>query len=243
MGTRRGTIGGGEGHERGGKRAGGTRPDRPTDGRGTGWKGRGGSACIPERRRPVCGTPARSVESRRLRHNPISSSFSDSLRPKPLARRRRRPSSSRSRPLARPSLSPSRSFFPFSLHPALALFLSLAPARSLDLVSLSLSLSLRISSFLSSSPSSHLVESRLFPTLVLFFFSRQCGVTACFAARNACVATCVPLSFLLSLSFPPSSSAPNARHYCPFHFKQRFLSLPLSFDSFLWFLIPSLSRT
>lgn len=148
MGTRRGTIGGGEGHERGGKRAGGTRPDRPTDGRGTGRKGWGGSACIPERRRPVCGTPARSVESRRLRHNPISSSFSDSLRPEPLARRRR-PSSSRSRPLARPSLSPSRSFFPFSLHPALALFLSLAPARSLDLVSLFLSLSVSPHLFLS----------------------------------------------------------------------------------------------
>lgn len=37
--------------------------------------GRGEGSRIPERRRPVCGTPARSVESRRLRHNPIPSSF------------------------------------------------------------------------------------------------------------------------------------------------------------------------
>lgn len=127
---------------------------RPTGEERGGRRGGGGSACIPERRRPVCGTPARSVESRRLRHNPISSSFSDSLRPEPLARRRR-PSSSRSRPLARPSLSLSRSFFPFSLHPALALFLSLAPARSLDLVSLSLSVSphLFLSLFLTLFPS------------------------------------------------------------------------------------------
>lgn len=43
---------------------------------------RGEGSRIPERRRPVCGTPARSVESRRLRHNPISSSFfSWSVRP------------------------------------------------------------------------------------------------------------------------------------------------------------------
>lgn len=57
------------------ERNGGTQPDRLTGGKG--------GPCIPERRRPVYGTPARSVESRRLRHNPISSSFSDSLRPKP----------------------------------------------------------------------------------------------------------------------------------------------------------------
>lgn len=144
----------GRGTRGGQARGGGPGPTaRPTgEERGGRGGGAGGSACIPERRRPVCGTPARSVESRRLRHNPISSSFSDSLRPEPLARRRR-PSSSRSRPLARPSLSPSRSFFPFSLHPALALFLSLAPARSLDLVSLSVSSHLFLSLFLTLFPS------------------------------------------------------------------------------------------
>lgn len=41
----------------------------------SGVGGRGEGSRIPERRRPVCGTPARSVESRRLRHNPISLSF------------------------------------------------------------------------------------------------------------------------------------------------------------------------
>ena len=47
----------------------GRRGERPGEG------SRGEGSRIPERRRPVCGTPARSVESRRLRHNPISSSF------------------------------------------------------------------------------------------------------------------------------------------------------------------------
>lgn len=68
----------------------------------TGGTGAGAEACIPERRRPVCGTPARSVESRRLRHNPISSSFSDSLRVPPLLAC---PSSSCPQPLARFALS------------------------------------------------------------------------------------------------------------------------------------------
>lgn len=49
-----------------------------------GERARGEGCRIPERRRPVCGTPARSVESRRLRHNPIPSSFSNrSLGPGP----------------------------------------------------------------------------------------------------------------------------------------------------------------
>lgn len=40
-----------------------------------GGRGPARGSRIPERRRPVCGTPARSVESRRLRHNLIPSSF------------------------------------------------------------------------------------------------------------------------------------------------------------------------
>lgn len=132
-----------------------------------------GASDITQSRRP---SPIRCVPSR---------SLAAVVRPRRVRDRSRAP-------LFLP-LAPS---FPFLFTPLSNSFsLSRPRARSTS----SLSLSLRISSFLSFLPSSHLVESHLFPTLVLFFFSRQCGVTAYFAARNACVATCVPLSFLLSL--------------------------------------------
>lgn len=136
-----------------------------------------GASDITQSRRP---SPIRCVPSR---------SLAAAVRPRRVRDRSRAP-------LFLP-LAPSSLFLFTPLSHSFSL--SRPRARSTSSLSFSL-LSLRISP----SPSSHLVESRLFPTLVLFFFSRQCGVTACFAARNACVATCVPLSFLLSLSLLPS---------------------------------------
>jgi len=189
------------------------------------WRGGCGGGCIPERRRPVCGTPARSVESRRLRHNPISSSFSDSLRPEPLARRC--------------SLSSSR---PCSLIYSLAwprLSLPLSLSFSLTL-SLSLSLSLYLEALISV----------FVPSTLVSLSPRNTRVTARGFVSAKCVSALVrddvSLSLLSSLSFfslslslslplPPLFSPfpflPRICHYCSFHFKQRYL----------FYLSPSLS--
>lgn len=172
-------------------------PARPTSGTGA-----GAEACIPERRRPVCGTPARSVESRRLRHNPISSSFSDSLHVPPLLAC---PSSSRPQPLARLASSLFRSFVR-----SLDLVLSerrrspSLPGRTACLsLPLSISLSLR---HWSSSSSSSSFPPRSFSSPDSFPL-RNTRVTACFVARSAWrpVAMCPCSLFPLS---PPSSFVP-----------------------------------
>lgn len=172
------------------KEGSGRDPARPTGGTGA-----GAEACIPERRRPVCGTPARSVESRRLRHNPISSSFSDSLRVPPLLAC---PSSSRPQPLARlaPSLSFARSFAPSTSSPRSPGVRRLCLAERL--------VSLRHRSSSASLPLLLLLRSFFSPLFSDSFSLRNTRVTACFVARSAWRP--VAMSPSRSFSSPLSSS-------------------------------------
>lgn len=209
LGTRRGTIGTG-GREKGAARR---DPARPPDRLKGSEEGEEGGPAFQR----GAGQSAAHLRVR-LNHgasdiNPISSSFSDSLRPEPLAR------SSVLVSFARPLVRFSISLF----------FLFLSLSRSLDLVS-QRHWFLFLSPFLSLFPP-HLLSilsNCFFPTLVLFFFSRRCGVTACFVARNAWRPMAMCRSFFLSL-FLFLTVPERVRHYCPFHFKQRFLStLPVS---------------